>query len=154
MAPNLFPNLRHRGIKGLDYGVGLETKLESFARRGAILFGMFATIWRRSGLNCPAVKRMFCFVTWQIPFRVDVYLASNKNVELRKLCICIQDTVRMHHKEFKDFLQQAVSTDDLPFNAQGHKLIQLIESIIQFIAVNTTTTTTFQHWNNYRTGIL
>ena len=59
MAPNLFPNLRHRGIKGLDYGVRLETKLESFARRRAILFGMFATISRRSALNCPAVKRMF-----------------------------------------------------------------------------------------------
>ena len=59
----------------------------------------------------------------------------------------------MHHKEFKDFLQQAVSTDDFLLNTQGHKLIQLIESIIQFIAVNTTTTT-FQHWNNYRTGIL
>ena len=59
----------------------------------------------------------------------------------------------MHHKEFKEFLQQAVSTDDFLLNTQGHKLIQLIESIIQFIAVNTTTTT-FQHWNNYITGIL
>ena len=67
--------------------------------------------------------------------------------------MCMYTGYCMHHKEFKDFLQQAVSTNDLPLNAQGRKLIQLIESIIQFIAVNTTTTT-FQHSNNYRTGIL
>ena len=79
-------------------------------------------------LSCHQENVLFRGVTNSFSCRLVFGLVANKDVELWILCICMQDMV--------DFLQQAaVFTDVLSLNAQGHKVIQLVESIIRPLSI-------------------